>query len=131
MKKIIFICKGNVARSQMAEAYYNIFTKSKNASSAGTLDYTPEKYGTPIKEVVQVMEEEKISLADHFVKTVTEEMVNNNNHIFVLCKKEECPDFLKNSKKVIYWNVKDPFETDLNNFRRIRDLIKDKVISII
>lgn len=36
IEKILFVCYGNVGRSQMAEAYYNHFTKSTKAISAGT-----------------------------------------------------------------------------------------------
>ena len=63
MKKILFICAGNVARSQMAEAFYNYFTDSLDAISAGVLDFTPAKYGHPIPEVVEVMQEEGIDVS--------------------------------------------------------------------
>lgn len=36
MAKILFICSGNVGRSQAAEGFYNHFTHSNDASSAGT-----------------------------------------------------------------------------------------------
>lgn len=69
--KILFVCLGNVARSQMAEAFYNKYTNSVAAKSAGVLDYTPAKYVHPTREVIEVMKEEGIDVSNQFVKTVT------------------------------------------------------------
>ncbi len=131
MTKILFVCTGNVSRSQMAEAFYNHFTKSKNASSAGIVDYTPEEYGHPVKEIVDVMLEEGIDVSKNKVKTITKKMIENADKIIVMCKKEKCPDFLLDSKKVIFWYVEDPFGMDLEGIRKSRDIIKEKVLSII
>ena len=129
--KILFVCAGNVARSQMAEAYYNHFTNSNDAFSAGVLDFTPTKYGHPTKEVVEVMKEEEIDVSQKIVKYITEKMVKESDKIFIMCKKEECPDFLLNSNKVNFWEVSDPFGTSLDNFKKIRDIVKSKVSSIL
>ena len=115
----------------MAEVFYNHFTNSNNASSAGTLDYTPKEYGHPVKEIIDVMLEEGIDVSKNKVKTITKKMVENADKIIVMCKKEECPDFLLDSKKVTFWDVEDPFAMDLEGIRKNRDIIKEKVLSII
>jgi arsenate reductase (thioredoxin) len=130
MSKILFVCLGNVARSQMAEAFYNHFSKSKDAWSAGTLDFTPKKYGTPIKEVIAVMREENIDVSNQKVKTVTESMVNESEEIYVMCKPEECPDFLKDSEKTVFWKIEDPFGENVDTFRSKRDEIKKRVLNL-
>jgi len=33
--KILFVCLSNIGRSQMAMSFYNLFTKSSDADSAG------------------------------------------------------------------------------------------------
>lgn len=131
MKKVLFICLGNVARSQMAEAFYNNFSQTRGAISAGVLDSTPAKYGKPILEVVTVMNEAGIDISKQRVKTVTEQMVANSDEIYVLTRKEDCPMFIVNSSIVRYWNIEDPFNTTIDNFRKIRDEIKLKVKDIV
>lgn len=129
--KILFVCQGNVARSQMAEGYYNHFTKTNDAKSAGVSESAPKKYPRLIDEVIEVMKEEGIDLSDKKVKTVTKEMVDESDKVFVLCDKVYCPEFLLNSDRVTFWQVPDPFETGIDNFRKIRDLIKSKVSGLI
>jgi arsenate reductase (thioredoxin) len=132
MKKILFICLGNVARSQMAEAFYNKLTKDGVATSAGNLDYTPEKYGHPLPEVITVMNEEGIDLGDKNVKTVTEDMYKDADHVYILCKREECRDFLLHDEnKVTFWKIEDPFGSSLDTYRIIRAQIKNLVQSIV
>ena len=129
--KILFICCGNVCRSQIAEGYYNFFTKSNNASSAGISDSTPLKYSHPTKEVIQIMEEEGIDTSKKIVKSITKEMVDNADKIFVMCPKERCPNFLSDSNKNTFWDIDDPYDTSIENHRRVRDEIKKRVGQLI
>jgi len=129
--KILFICCGNVCRSQIAEAYYNSFTKLGTAFSAGISDSTPSKYSQLPKEIIQVMKEEGIDMSEKIVKSVTKEMVDGADKIFIMCPKERWPQFLLDSTKIIFWDIDDPYGTDIENHRRVRDEIKEKVYQLI
>lgn len=63
MKKILFICSGNVGRSQIAEAFYNDFTESHNALSAGIDKNTPAKYPKIPDGICKIMTEENLDLS--------------------------------------------------------------------
>jgi protein-tyrosine-phosphatase len=129
--KTLFICCGNVCRSQIAEAYYNFFTESDNASSAGISDSTPLKYSHPTKEVIQIMREDGIDTSEKIVKSVTREMADNADKIFIMCPKERWLQFLLDSNKITFWDIDDPYDTSIENHRRVRDEIKKRVRQLI
>lgn len=131
MVKILFVCSGNVGRSQMAEAYYNHFTHSNDASSAGTNPETPKKYPKMPDELVALMNEDNINIAYQKVRLINEGMIKNNDKIIVMCEKEACPMFLLNSKKTSFWDVEDPYKKSMDEMRKIRNIIKTKILSII
>lgn len=131
MTRILFVCSGNVARSQMAEAFYNHFTKSRDACSAGTNSKTPLLYPKIPDEICQLMLEDGIDVSKQKVKVVDENLVKEARLIFVMCEKERCPDFLTSSDKVIYWPIEDPYRMSLEDMRKIRDEIKVKVQSLL
>ncbi|MFH2021608.1 MAG: arsenate reductase ArsC [archaeon] len=128
--KILFICLGNIARSQIAEGFYNHLTKTDDAKSAGAND-TYLYYKHPLPYAIEVMKEEDIDISKQYPKQVTEDMIKAADNIYVLCKKEYCPVFVQESKKASFWNIPDPYQSNIKTFREIRDKIKEKVSQII
>ena len=131
MAKILFVCWGNVGRSQMAQAYYDFFTKSNNAFSAGTDPKSPPQYPTMSKVFCDIMLEENIDMSHQYVKLINQKYVDEAEKIFVLCQKKYCPEFLLKSNKATYWDVEDPEFMTPKNMRKIRNQIKSHVLSII
>src|SRR3989338_4844952 len=121
MKKILFVCLGNVGRSQMAEAFYNHFTNSNNSWSAGIQKDTPAKYGNHTPKVVASMLELGIDISKAKVKIINQKIINESEKIIVMCKKEQCPNFLLKSENIIFWNIDDPFEFTLDKTKDVRD----------
>ena len=131
MPKTLFICSGNIARSQMAEGFYNHHTHTSDGFSAGTNPLAPERYKVVPDMMVDIMKEKGVDIHGQKVKYVTEEMVRSAERIYVMCEKEKCPDFLAGSAKVEYWAVADPHYMSLEDTKKIRDTIEEKVLSLI
>jgi len=124
MKKILFICTHNSARSQIAEGLTNYFySENWQAFSAGTQK-------TRVKqEATQVLKEIGIDMSHHYSKTVEEIGDQQFDIVVTVCDsaKESCPFFP--GKKVLHKSFADPSdvkepEARLNAFRKTRDEIK-------
>jgi arsenate reductase len=125
MKKILFICTHNSARSQLAEALTNEFHSEKyKAYSAGTKKTKINPY------VVKVLTELGIDTSHQRSKTIKEFKGQKFDYVVTVCDnaKEACPFFPGDI--VIHKSFADPSKfkgTDeeiLNQTRQIRDEIK-------
>lgn len=132
MQKILFLCRGNVGRSQMAEFIVKKEYGDKyEAFSAGTkLSGPEEELGNllpALQEVLDVMHEEGIDMSKAIRKQVTEDMVNEADIVIAILEDEVLPDYLIHSPKLMRWYVADPKGKDLTETRRIKDEIKELI----
>lgn len=136
MVKILFICEGNVARSQMAEAIFSqTFQGHHVTTSAGTkvIKNGVSKEGQKIKDkdmnIVMVMKEVGMDVSNYVRKQVTPKMAEEADKIVVISPSQYIPDFIQESSKTVHWNVPDPFQQSLEFARdvrkRLQELIKD------
>lgn len=129
-KKFLFICYGNVGRSQMAQAYTNYFAGKDIAISAGTIDVKAIIGNHPLRNVITIMQEDGIDISQQKVKKVTKKMIHSSDNVIVLCKKTDCPEYVLKANNLIFHEVADPYEQNLENTRKIRDNIKNFVFSL-
>ena len=136
--KILFVCKYNVGRSQIAEAFLNKLSKKHRAVSAGIKVETnfrfKDRYKWPSKSIKFLMESMAnigYDLSSQETKQLTKEMVKKAGKIIVMCAKRILPSLLKSSPKVEYWRIQDGGGKSLKRINEIRDQIKKRVEELI
>ena len=118
----------------MAEGYYNFFTKSNKAISAGVNgDKAREKYNNhPSSEVIALMKEDGVDISQQKIDQLTPNLIESVERVVVLCdKKEISGQILKNAKEVLYIHILDPYAQSIEKMRKIRDEIKHLVMKLI
>ena len=123
--KILFVCIENSNRSQMAEAFARMVGDDVQVYSAGS-----QPSGKINMKAVAAMKEIGYDLTKHHSKSLNE--INQFAPFDVVVTMgcgDACP--WMPAKKFIDWEIPDPKEMDEGNFRRVRDLIKDKVSELL
>ena len=126
MKVVLFVCVHNSGRSQMAEAFFNQLAKGKaQALSAGT---QPAQTVNPI--VAEAMREVSIDISRNKPKALTMEMLEQADRVITMgCgAKAVCPASFVQTED---WSLGDPEGKTLQQVRRIRDEIKNRVVKLL
>ena len=127
--KVLFLCTGNSARSQMAEGFLGHLAGDRfEVASAGTVATAVH----PLAE--RVMEEIGLDLHAHSSKTLDRYLGERWDYVITVCDQagERCPLFPGPARR-IHWSFEDPSaatgsEADrLAAFRRVRDAIRDRL----
>jgi arsenate reductase (thioredoxin) len=121
-KKILFVCIENSNRSQMAEAFANIpGDKNIQAFSAGS-----KPSGKVNPKAIAAMEELGYVLSRHHSKSLDEvKQYAPFDAVITMGCGDACP--WMPAKKFIDWEIPDPKDMNEPDFRRVRDLVRDKV----
>jgi arsenate reductase len=126
MEQVIFACRHNAGRSQMAAAFFNrLADRSRaGAASAGT---TPAKHVHP--EVATVMKEVGIDLSGARPQLLTAELAAGARLLVTMGCGEECP-YLP-GVSVEDWPLQDPKGQPIERVREIRDDIERRVAVLV
>ena len=126
MQRVIFACVHNAGRSQMAAAFFTELADPKKATavSAGT---RPGDRVHP--EVVDVMRELDIDLAGQRPQKLTEQLAADAFLLVTMGCGEECP-YVPGLKRDD-WPLDDPKGQPLQQVRRIRDEVLDRVSALV
>jgi arsenate reductase len=131
--KVLFLCTGNSARSQMAEGLLRALAGEHfEVFSAGT-----EPKGSILPEVEEAMREVGIDISLQRSKSVMEYMGKVNfGYVVTVCSdaEENCPAVFLNMGTHEHWPFDDPArfsgdaESRLASTRRVRDQIEERLL---
>ena len=136
--RVLFICKGNWFRSQMAAAIYNHLTGSDDACSVGTyVGAADEPEGQiladlfPTPDFFEAMERRGMNVRDKATRRLRPEMLDAHDIVVSMAEAPFIPDFLGADARVIRWTVENPKVVDAAKAEEIYAKIHDLVQTLI
>jgi arsenate reductase len=125
VKRLLFVCVENSNRSQMAEAFARIHGgENIEAYSAGS-----RPSGKINPNAVEAMREVGYDLSNHQSKSLSEIPGIQYDFVATMGCGDECP-FVR-AKEREDWSIPDPKELPPDRFRVVRDLIEERIISLL
>lgn len=127
--KVLFVCRSNTGRSQVAMEFYNRLTDSVDASSAGTrvdnIRTVGEKPLAP--PLIEAMRLRGFDIASNLRNQIHESDLENFDKIIVMSEPQYIQDWLKNSPKYVYWDIEDPAGQPVDKQQIILDEIENRI----
>ena len=119
---ILFVCRHNTGRSQMAEAYLrHLANGAVEVASAGTIPAD-----RPADVVVQAMAEDGIDISNAKPKLIDPQSAKRADAIITMgCDVTGVPRIDED------WGLPDPKGQPIETVRNIRDLVKSKVVDLL
>jgi arsenate reductase len=125
MANALFVCLHNAGRSQMSQALFERAAEGRHgARSAGT---TPGEHVHP--EVIEVMREVGIDLADRIPDALTEDDARWADVVVTMGCGDECPYIP--GRRYVDWDLPDPKGRPIEEVRATRDEIERRVGELI
>jgi protein-tyrosine-phosphatase len=125
MARVLFVCLHNAGRSQMSAALFERAAAGRHeAESAGT---TPAAHVHP--EVVEAMRELGVDLSGRTPRKLTREAAERADLVVTMGCGDECPYIP--GKRYLDWELEDPRGRPLEEVRRTRDEIAERVRALV
>lgn len=123
----------------MAKALYNELSHTTNAEAAGTYVDVPGQTLQERKEtsrsknffVLDVMKDVGLDISHYTRKPLTPDLADQSSVIISMASKDKTPEWLLESPKYTYWDVKDPRGQGYETTARVRDDIKKRIEQLI
>jgi|SRR5215217_5924885 len=127
--KVLFVCNGNVARSQEAETFFTSLVSERHCAMSAGVDVRVGKPLDPL--VLTVMREVGYRMDNAERKMITESMVFDADMVVSFKPIAELPPFSLAIRDFRYWPVADPRGQSLRFHRDVRDQIRELVQDLV
>ncbi len=123
MKKVMFVCKRNSCRSQMAEGFAKTLGEGKIAVTSSGLEASKVH-----PTAVEVMSEIGIDITDQTSKALSDFKAEDYDTVISLCGcGVNLPEEWVTREAFEDWQLDDPDGQPIETFHRVRDEIKERV----
>ncbi len=127
MKRVMFVCKKNSRRSQIAEGFARTLGDGKIAVNSSGLESSSVDPKT-----VQVMSEIGIDISHQTSKPLDNFKAENYDAVISLCGcGVNLPEEWVIRNVFEDWQLDDPEGQGIETFRRVRDEVKERVVKLI
>ncbi|MGL6138359.1 MAG: arsenate reductase, glutathione/glutaredoxin type [Planktothrix sp.] len=127
MKKVMFVCKRNSCRSQMAEGFARTLGAGKIAVTSSGLEASRVH-----PTAIQVMDEIGIDITNQTSDPLSDFQAEDYDAVISLCGcGVNLPEAWVSREVFEDWQLDDPDGQPLETFHRVRDEIKERVQTLI
>jgi protein-tyrosine-phosphatase len=120
--RVLFVCSGNVFRSQIAEAFFSKYSKKNSATSAGIeakrLHHEGKKLEGECPLAVRLMAEVGIDVSKNRSKQMTKATARAADLIIWLINTDDLPGYLRGDKRLRVWQVSNLNPPDFSKLDR-------------
>lgn len=132
-KRVLILCTGNSARSQMAEGLLR-----HEGGEAFAVESAGIEPSFVRSEAIEVMREIGIDISSHRSKSIDEFTAEPFDCVITVCDnaKQNCP-VVPGASRQIHWSLPDPaavggdIKTRLDAFREVRDELRERLSKFI
>ena len=130
--KVLFVCRGNIGRSQMAMEFYNKLHGSGAESEGTIVEPDKQRLGDRpgARVVIEAMKELGIDMSDNISSQLAESTLKNYDKVIVMAEPETIPQWLRENPKTTIWNIEDPKGHEIEKVRVLRDQIANLVATL-
>ena len=137
--KILFLCGGNLGRSQVAQAFFERDSRHDSVSAGTEVDRFIEIEQAPGRKVrdapsqrpATYMLEHGIDISDNVRTQLEPEMLDEFDKVVLILEEHRWPDYLRENEKVVFWDLPDTREMGGDSMRVTFDEVKRRVDELI
>ena len=136
--KVLFVCRANVGRSQVAQVCFDQLSKHESFSAGMGADVLAAnrpskkmKDAADPRSVEFIKKEFGVDISERDRNQLTPEMIEDVDLAVIIHEKDEWPDYLKEGDKVVFWDIPDTPGIDDDGAHQIRRRVRRRVEELV
>ena len=136
--KVLFVCKANVSRSQVAQVRFEQLSKHESyCAGIGVAESVAQRPSSKLKDIRNLSPVEYIKTRlgiDHSERDrlqLTPEMIDDMDLAIIIHDKAEWPDYLKEGANVVFWDIPDTPGLDDESAGKLWDQVQLRVEELV